>query len=1304
MLGVGKDRLNDRMKRQQEKSRNRVYPTDNERSLSAINSRDEHRRNLEKIARDLLSPRVDGKVLGDSFELRVTTLYKNKATKVRPVDANDGTGAGPGGRHDWYQRSKDRDKPQPQAGKYREHLIPRFSSLPRGSRITPERLKKLNVGDWLLPDEREMFDEVMVNREEAIGFDWKDIRKIHEDVSPPIKIKTIPHKAWQEKNFPCPRALIPVVVKMLLERLERGVLEKCSGPYRNPWFLVAKKAAGTYRLINAAMKMNSVTLRDANLPPSVDEFSEEFAGCQVASLIDFFSGYDQLDLDVRSRDMTAFMTPLGLLRMTTPPQGATNSVAQFVRVVMTILEDLFPGVAMPFMDDIGVKGPYSDYGGEMTLPGIRRFVYEHIRNLDKTLERIERAQATIGEKSQFCQNGMVVVGFVTGSAGRSPSSAAIVKILNWERCNDLTESKAFLGICVYYRIWIKNFAGIAEPIYFLSKKGVEFHWEEAQAKAMRILKNALTSAPILCKVHYNGEDGWGVIILTTDASFLGWGAVLQQLDPNGRRRVARYESGLWNNAEKGYDAGKRECRGVLKALQKLRFWLYGTHFRLETDANTLVAQLSRASTDLPGALVTRWIAWIQLFDFEVVHVKGSRNTAADGLSRRPRQPKDSGHDEDTDIDEFIALELNALDIPLIRGDNKQPSSQPSSSQSGRNASKKGRHTDNLRGRNQESILPPKADENIRDPTPPLHADLCLCVYTTTMEEKDVNASQIRVDAGLEASQSQGEDPADLSSRAALESRASPNSPLSRALDHPGLDEEATSLDPLTDKYGEYYQNIARYLITLKKPEGMDRKQFQQLRREACKFGVRNRRLWRNFTKGYPPRLVLDDPEDKHNVIIELHDRAGHAGRENTFARVANRYFWTGCYDDIRRYVASCTPCQRKLKNRMEEALYPTQSAPLFHRLAIDCIAFPICRDKNKLVVARCDFSGWPEAVAMKNPTAEKVAKWVFEDIICRHGLVGELKVDGGAEFKGEELVEMLKKYEIKRLVISPYNAKGNGGIERGHQAFISALLTLTDGGKRPWIDLLPWVLFAERTTIHGPTGHTPFYMVYGREAVLPIETKYPTWRTLGWDEVVDRETLLMLRTKQIMMRDEDIEESRLRKDRRRRESKEYFDDHHQIRTEPLKEMDLVLVYDIQHMDVDKSSSTKLQWRWLGPYRVRRAHQLKGYYLLEELDGTPVHRSYQANRLKRFVKREGYWYSPEDKVEPLPIEPDAPNLNELEEREATSRYYTRHTASAGDQQTQAIVEVPGLPESERSKYTIFPEESDTSVAEDMREST
>ncbi len=72
-----------------------------------------------------------------------------------------------------------------------------------------------------------------------------------------------------------------------------------------------------------------------------------------------------------------------------------------------------------------------------------------------------------------------------------------------------------------------------------------------------------------------------------------------------KRHRTRYESGIWSCAEKKDDATKRECQGVLKALKKVRYWLYRIRFILETDASVLVAQLNRSGTDLLGALVTR---------------------------------------------------------------------------------------------------------------------------------------------------------------------------------------------------------------------------------------------------------------------------------------------------------------------------------------------------------------------------------------------------------------------------------------------------------------------------------------------------------------------------------------------------------------------------------------------------------------------------------------------------------------------------------------------------------------------------
>ena len=824
-----------------------------------------------------------------------------------------------------------------------------------------------------------MVEEMLANREGALAFDWTECGKIHEDVCPPVVIKTVSHDTWQEPKFYLPRALIPIVIEMLRDRIKRGILKKYDGPYRNLWFLVTKKVANTYRLINAAMKLNSVTLRDANLPSNVDEFSEEFAGCAVASLVDFFSGYDQLTLDPKSRDMTAFDTPLGLLRMTTPPPGATNSVAQFVRVIMTILEDIFPHIAMPFLDDVGVKGPYTKYDNEEILPGVRHFVFEHIQMLDVTLERLERAGARIGAKSQFCHNGMNIVGFICGYNGRSLASAKIVKIIEWPPCQNTTEAKAFMRICVYYRIWVKDFVIIAEPIYRLLKKGAEWEWGPSQIAAMDTLKMRLTTAPALCKIQYGPE--YGLIIVAVDSSGAGWGATLRQRDKKGRKRVSRYESGLWSKAEQKYDATKRECRGVLCAFKKFRYWLYGTHFLLEIDAKVLVAQLNRAATDLPGALVTRWIAWIRLFDFEVVHVKGTKHTAADGLSRRPRTASDDLDEiEAGDIDDWVTMELEYLQI-----------------------------------------------------------------FTSGVEEESAG----------------GGDASNISDQEEL---------------------------PLDDEYSRESQRIAKWLTTLRKPQGMSRKEYRAFKTKATKYSVRDRKLWRNAVKGQPPRLSIDSEERRAELLHSLHDEMGHRGRESTYARLNARYYWDGSYNDVRDYVQSCSECQKASKTRVEEALYATKASGLFTKLYIDVWYPPPCEGKKGLVVCRDDLSGWVEARALSAVNAQSVAKFIWEDVICRHGVFGRMVVDGGGEFKGE-VIEILQKYGISCVKISAYNSKANGVAEGGHKPLINALMKLSEGGVKKWTRYLHAVLFADRTSVHGPSGHTPFYLVYGREAVLPVENQ-----------------------------------------------------------------------------------------------------------------------------------------------------------------------------------------------------------------------
>jgi|SRR5438045_861833 len=170
-------------------------------------------------------------MLSKPYVVKVGTLRKRKADKVRPVDLGVSDGSKPGSILDWVEKSKLTDVVHGEKGKYSNWLILKFSDIKKGSRLTEECAAKLLVGEGLTSQEKAMFFEMLYNREKALAFDFSHCGKIHSEVTPPQVIKTVKHKPWQVPGFPVPKALMPIVVKMLQERLKNGVLEYCDGPY-----------------------------------------------------------------------------------------------------------------------------------------------------------------------------------------------------------------------------------------------------------------------------------------------------------------------------------------------------------------------------------------------------------------------------------------------------------------------------------------------------------------------------------------------------------------------------------------------------------------------------------------------------------------------------------------------------------------------------------------------------------------------------------------------------------------------------------------------------------------------------------------------------------------------------------------------------------------------------------------------------------------------------------------------------------------------------------------------------------------
>jgi hypothetical protein len=284
---------------------------------------------------------------------------------------------------------------------------------------------------------------------------------------------------------------------------------------------------------------------------------------------------------------------------------------------------------------------------------------KHIQWLNDVLTNIEKIDCIIFEKkSQFCCQRLRVIDFVCDVERRHSDTAKIIKILNSFSCQDVADAREFIEICVFYRVFIADFVFIAQSIYAFLKKNVSFVWEFAQQETINIFKIAFINSFVLTFIDYAID----VVILAIDASLEDWKKILMILR-NEKKHSVRYENEIWSNAKKKYDVIKKKCREILKILKKIHFYFYDVKFILKIDARVFVDQLNRFDTNLSDALVTRWLAWIRLFDFEIRHVFDIKHIVANDLFRKSSSFNDFKKvAEKKNIDDWVNTQLDCVRV------------------------------------------------------------------------------------------------------------------------------------------------------------------------------------------------------------------------------------------------------------------------------------------------------------------------------------------------------------------------------------------------------------------------------------------------------------------------------------------------------------------------------------------------------------------------------------------------------------------------------------------------------------------
>ena len=252
--------------------------------------------------------------------------------------------------------------------------------------------------------------------------------------------------------------------------------------------------------------------------------------------------------------------------------------------------------------------------------------------------------------------------------------------------------------------------------------------------------------------------------------------------------------------------------------------------------------------------------------------------------------------------------------------------------------------------------------------------------------------------------------------------------------------------------GELYEDepddvvLGRYLTNLQRPDGLTDSQYQQLRKKSKYFLVRDGLLFkRPRHHSTPPRRVVGTKEERVRILMEMHDEKGHMGQKATYNLVAKRYQWKGMYVDVMEWVKRCEECQKRDQRRFQEHLHPTGSITVWAKVGLDMVYMPWGGKDGFIVLARDDLSGWVEGRALQSTDSEGVAKFLQEEVICRHGVPIRIVLDGGSEnmLFTEQTV---KKYGMHGIGIAPYHPQSNGLIERGHQTIINAIAKYKGSG------------------------------------------------------------------------------------------------------------------------------------------------------------------------------------------------------------------------------------------------------------------
>jgi len=298
---------------------------------------------------------------------------------------------------------------------------------------------------------------------------------------------------------------------------------------------------------------------------------ESFKGAKIFTRLDLRSAYNLVRVKEGHEYLTAFRTPIGHFEYLVMPFGLRNAPSVFQRFIQDVLADCIGFYVQVYLDDIIIYSSSTDI---------------HVKHVCTVLKLlIDNGLYVKLEKYDFHVKETKFLGLIVSTEGLTIDKSKLKYIIDWPAPKNVKELQSFLGLCNFYRKFIRNFSTIIEPLRTLLKN-TDFIWDVRADNAFNELKNAFSGNEVL--IYPDPEKEFVVEI---DASDYAVGCILSQVffKDSQHHPIAFYSRSL-TTAEANYTIYDKELLAIIVAFDVWRHHLEGAKFPVQviTDHKNLL--------------------------------------------------------------------------------------------------------------------------------------------------------------------------------------------------------------------------------------------------------------------------------------------------------------------------------------------------------------------------------------------------------------------------------------------------------------------------------------------------------------------------------------------------------------------------------------------------------------------------------------------------------------------------------------------------------------------------------------------